>query len=360
MSVRNPVWAVWGAIQLVTLASRAAPNAAEPSPTLVSIDYRAPLGCPERDDFIGQVLQRLSRVRVEARPAAERHFDVRVEAAPPRIRATLEFVDADARRVQRQLVADACGEAVSGIALVTALAIDPRLSLSENEAEVELAAGPTSNDDTEAASTEPSDAPALPIRSEAAVPPQRDTGERKRRAEPRRWTWLIGAAAGTVTDVAPGLAPSGELFTELGPGSDLRVRLTASYTDSGERELASGIVRFRLAQARTELCPIAARIGGSVALWPCAALEVGGIRGEGARSPRLSEPKTTSGVWFAGLAALRAALALGETFSMEVQGQVRVPFLRRSYVFERPELLTYQTPAVGGGVLVGVTAALMP
>src|SRR5262245_49948861 len=99
-------------------------------PLVVSLEYRAPPECPDRGAFVREVLGRLSNVRIASDGESGRHFEIAVESTPEGNTARLEFFDEDSRRVEREINAPDCDEAVSSIALITALAIDPRLSIT--------------------------------------------------------------------------------------------------------------------------------------------------------------------------------------------------------------------------------------
>jgi hypothetical protein len=165
----------------------------------------------------------------------------------------------------------------------------------------------------------------------------------------------MGAGVGAVSDIAPGLTPNAVVFASLGSGRHLRARLTAGYADSRELDLSGSPARFRLGFGRTELCPLAV-FADPVTLRPCLAFEFGMLRAEGLESPRIAESKTSFEPWTAGLAALRAEVGLGRVFSLALEGQLRVPFLRRTYIFEQPEAVAYETPEVGGGILLALEA----
>ncbi len=323
-----------------------------PVVSVVSIEYRASAECPGRAEFLGEVLRRLPHIQIAGASADRRAFEVEVESSAERSLARLKFLDADSRRVERELSAPSCDEAVAGIALITALAIDPRLAIAE------LPDG--GSEPTEPGASPPQPKPLPPVTSPST--PLRPAGDASRdrhsQREQRSWSWLLGAAVGPVSDTAPSWTPSGLVFTEIGPGADVRVRLGLGYTDSGERELQGGLVRFRLAQGRSEICPLAFLVASSVTLRPCAALELGVLVAEGAESARLVVAKSSSDLWFAGLGALRLEFGLGRVLSLELDGQLRVPFLRHTYVFERPEAPVYETPPVGGGILLGAKARI--
>ena len=331
------------------------------APMVVSVDYRAPAECPSRAVFLEQVLGRLSHVRVVEPGEGARHFEVEVESNADESRARLEFVDADSQPVQREISARDCDEAVSGIALVTALAIDPRLSIAaprrKSEApKTEAAAGREPEPEPTAAPKPANSEPVAPV---IAAEPPIDDGRDRRTVSSRdreRWYWGLGAALGAVSDLAPSWAPNGLVFAEMGPGQ-IRARLSLGYADSGSLDLSGRSARFRLAHGRTELCPLAATLG-AVVLRPCTGLELGFVHAAGSESALVAEAKTASGLWFAGLGVLRAEVLLSSAFALTIDGQLRVPFLRRSYVFERPELPAFDTPRFGGGVLLGAEARL--
>lgn len=321
-------------------AAVASPALAEP--LAVQLEYHAPDGCPARDTFVRDVLRRVSHLALASEGEAARRFEVDVSTSPREAAARLTFVDDEGQRVEREIRSRDCNQAVSGIALVTALAIDPRLALDDSPA-------PES-----AADEEP---PRLETPSKLQ-PTRIDSGvTREPPSAADTWSWTVGAEAGPVSDVAPGLTASALLFAELGPSDTLRARLSAGYADSGERAVGDGAARFRLSHGRGELCPTAAALA-PLTLRPCAALELGLYHAAGSRSPRVAVPKESSTTWFAGLVALRAELALGDVLALELAGQLRAPLLRRDYVFERPETPAYRTPSLGGGVLLGAGARL--
>jgi hypothetical protein len=326
------------------------------TPLTVSVDYRAPAGCPGKDVFVRRLLRRLPTVRVAI--DAERRFEVVVESTPEGSTARLEFIDADGEHVERAIESRECNEAVSGIALVTALAIDPRLTITTTPDEKDpLVEQPTGATDT---SAHVSDRRRQPARAEVRPRPRSD-GEDRRSDDGDQdrdaWSGAMGATLGAVTDVAPVLSPGGALFAELGPGRRFRARLTAGYADSGEFDLAGGIARFRLGYGRTEICPLAV-FADAIVLRPCAAVELGMLYATGLESPRIALSRASLEPWIAGIGGLRAAVGLGSVFAFSIEGQLRVPLLLRTYVFERPEQVAYETPGLGGGIFVGAEARL--
>jgi hypothetical protein len=322
----------------------------------VSIAYRAPNECPSEAAFVREVLRRLSAVRVTDAADAERHFVVDVQSTSTDGRARLEFVDAEGSRVERELSARNCREAANGIALVTAVAIDPRLSIADEPPEERHETEPTRASEPTSAS-EPTPRQTARQTTRATSQNVDSLPSRSKEVDRAGWPWLAGVAGGVVSDVAPVWAATADAFAEAGPTRSFRGRLTLGYSDTGQFDLQGGLARFQLGFARTELCPVAIRVANAIAFRPCAGVEAGALRAEGGASPRLAEPKSTPLVpWFAGIAALRAELELGSIFSTELEGQLRVPFLHHRYVFERPEQVVFETPDFGAGLLVGARA----
>ena len=88
---------------------------------VVKLDYAAPDGCPDRDAFVAQIVERTPAVRFEA--TAPRTFAVEIVATADGFAGTL-VVDSTA---DKRLGAARCDDLASALALVTALAIDPTI-----------------------------------------------------------------------------------------------------------------------------------------------------------------------------------------------------------------------------------------
>jgi hypothetical protein len=72
----------------------------------------------------------------------------------------------------------------------------------------------------------------------------------------------------------------------------------------------------------------------------------------------LETPKAESSFWFAALFRLRAEADIGSVLVMEVEAQLRVPIMRHTFVFERPQSFVYETPTLGAGILAGAAARI--
>jgi hypothetical protein len=330
--------AVIAAVVLGTPPPRLAYAASEPTPgggVVVDIRYSAPPECPSERWFSDDVLARIPSARRAAPGEQARRFDVTVTSASKKSRASLAFIDTEGRRVERQLDAESCAEVVAGIAVVTAVAIDPRLAEAERPAPDE---------------PEPAPAPPPSIRPAASKPS----------AQPRRaWNASLGAHLGAVSDVAPVWSPSVEVFSELAPSdAALALRLALGYADSRDFERDGATLRFWLLEGRAEVCPFPWKLGGGVRILPCAGFEAGAVHGEGRASPRVAEPAGTTGAWMAVAVGPSVELDVAGPFFVGVRGLVRLPLLSREYVLERPETEAYETPALGFGAFLALGARL--
>ena len=208
--------------------------------------------------------------------------------------------------------------------MVTALAIDPRLSIAATTREDKLGSeqpdAAARGRNAAAASSLRHASTARSTRREAAhFTRLADRGGEEREGLDHGWSGAMGAGVGASSDIAPGMTPNAVVFVSLGSGRQFRARLTAGYADSSELDLGESLARFRLGFGRAELCPLAV-FADPVALRPCAAFEVGMLHAEGLESPRIAQSKTSFEPWTAGLATLRAEVGLGSAFSFVARG----------------------------------------
>ena len=254
--------------------------------------------------------------------------------------------------MQRELEGNNCAEVVSGIVLITALAIDPLLA----DPMQEHAAGAGSD---QAQQTPPLGVAKLPpalrgvpanARSNSAVAPI---------GEQRRSSLLLGVSLGTASYIAPVWAPRVALDSEfLSPDHGTAVRLRISYSDSGEVTRNAANARFRLAAGMAEGCPWAAQLNHGLRIWPCAGAQIGIFHAQGLQSQRLPFPNSTNSLWLAGDIALRTQIDLSRTFVFEIEGQGLATVMRHSYVYERPLAIAYRTPALGTAVYAAMGVRL--
>jgi hypothetical protein len=301
----------------------------------VRIEYTAPPECPSEADFIEQVLIRTRRARLAGPGDLAHTLKITIESQPGQSVARLEFVDTDSQRVKREVSGEECGEVVSGIALVTAIAIDAR-------AEKQAAQAPPARPPSERAKPRADPPEAAPVPRARTEPG--GTGAR----------WDVGLGILTTSAVAPSLLYGLDAFVAVGPrNARWSARLTLAYLESPNLNVARGEARFQLAFARAEACPLALRPTAHLALLPCAAFDAGVVAASGGGVPEPNSPKAFwSGVSF----VARMQLDLQDFLLFEVQGELGTPFTRERFYFEDPEVTAHEVDEVrwGAGAAIGV------
>src|SRR5512141_197489 len=154
----------------------------------VRISYSAPAECPDQTAFEAGVSDRLSRPWKAAAGELARTIRIVVTKERGLLVARMAFTDAMGRSVSRAVSAETCDEVVSGIALVTALAIQSQVFGEEGAAP-----------GTPPASTGPAAAPSAPT---AMVAPARPPPA----SHPSALAHDVGLRFGVATGLGPRLA----------------------------------------------------------------------------------------------------------------------------------------------------------
>ena len=288
----------------------------------VRIDYSAPAGCPTEANFLQEVLGRTQRAHLAGPSELAQTLKITVESQPGQSVARLEFVDTDSRRVRREVSGEDCAEVVSGIALVTALAIDARAKKQAPRA--------------------PAASVSLPPPTPPSPPPPAEVGPVVgSRTEPDRAgiRWDVGLGFLTTSAVAPSWLYGLDAFVALGPrDADWSARLTLAYLESPNLKIDRGEARFHLSFARLEGCPVALRPVAHLAFAPCAAFDTGIVAASGG-GERVRDHKTVHVFWTAASLLVRMQLDLQDFLLFEAQGEFGTPLTREHFVFRESERL---------------------
>jgi hypothetical protein len=97
----------------------------QPASVSVSVDYGAPQGCPRSDAFAGELAARTPRAHVVTPSPGVRAIVVRIKAHKGTYVGRVVLRETDGTETERTVTGTACGEVVTGLALIAALAIDP-------------------------------------------------------------------------------------------------------------------------------------------------------------------------------------------------------------------------------------------
>lgn len=260
----------------------------------MSVSYTASDDCPPRSLFIGNLLARTQRLRlVEAGDTA---FTVLIERHGAASAGSLAVVTPDgAAPAVREVEADTCSEVVEALALVAALTVDPDAKTAPlSEAAVVEAASAVALDGEPESAASPEPPPVAG--EEASRPsPRPDPGPAPKPEAPKpaptpppRRELGLEAALGAQVELAHAPFgrpfPAGRAFAEVGAAGTaiFRPAVGASFawgTDSVEGYF--GAADLAWLAGRVELCPVDLLPAARLALRPCAAFELGLVRGAG-------------------------------------------------------------------------------
>ena len=237
---------------------------AESAGDAVRIVYEAPGGCPGEEEFLARVRARVSRMRTATGADGPRLFSVRVREARQAFVGTLDITEPDGAQSHRRIPADTCIEAVDALALVTALAIDPRAAARH-------------------AAANSSDA-AAPARLQEATPVGVKQAGLERAAF---WSFEFSAEGRLASGVSPGpvwawgaLGSAGLVTgTPWTPRIRAGVLWSPKHTFAGEQ----GAAAFGWTAAVVDLCALDVALGLGASVQPCLSAELGALRAEGVR-----------------------------------------------------------------------------
>jgi hypothetical protein len=351
----SPVAFAAGAIVALS-APRALAETVVSPPEKVRVDYAAPPECPDRQAFLAAVRARVGTDWEAPDTQLAHAIDVQVMTAEGRSVARIEFLDVHGQRVTRTVAAATCADVVSGIALVTALAIESRVT------GVDETAGPASGSAAPAASgvppvaSSPLPPPEVP-KSEAAAaaapaPAPAPASPRREPLVPRHYD--VGGGGLVAGGAGPTVALGARLFAGVGWDRGPDFRIGADYARSIV-DVQNGVdVWFAILGGRLSACPWAFGVAGVARVLPCVGASAGVHHGEGLGSSRY-QPGSANPFFFTPFASLRAEASLDALF-LEVEAEGRFSFYDRSFNFgsspSDPD--AYQVPTAALGLSVGV------
>jgi hypothetical protein len=287
---------------------------------------------------------------------------VSIENADGEVKGYLSFRGADGAETERSVTGDTCGEVVSALALIAAIAIDPDAAARspDPEPKAEAPAGPTPAPVASASPPIAAPAPApAPVRPpEPAAPSPDGSATQAARANPRSWHFAIDVGAALGYGVAPsplfstpvGLEASAPTWGPLSPVG--RVRFEHAAT--GVPRTTSPAGTFSWTVGVLELCPNRWKTG-HFAIEPCARFEGGVVNASGVN---VVPARETTKAWFTVGAVGRVEWRLLDPVFIALEGGVRVALDRPTYFFE-PNAPYYEPPRIGGFGSVGVGAQFL-
>lgn len=343
-------WLALVPVLLVTLPAQAQlPSATEPkapAEEAVRFQFAAPAECPDAAVFTARVRERTSRGRLAEPGELARTFNVRVTIAPSGFAGQIEFLDDNGAAVNRRLSGEQCDAVVSSLALITALALDATL----RETEPEPQSAPPRHDAAPKVAPPPQ---AAPPRFEAKTPPRAPA------PSSLRARLGFGGAVGTSLHGPEHglLALQSSLLAQLEWGNGPALRL-AAHLDQQELTVDAGrSAELRILAIETSVCPLQLRSDGA-ALYPCAVIDLGSLRGEGKLGDNLTSANGETIIWASVGAEVRGMVESATLpIWLELRAGVGFPLVAtHRFVFRNPQALVYQVPHVAGvaGLSFGV------
>jgi hypothetical protein len=300
----------------------------------VRFEYRAPKSCPSEAWVVRRIQARTDRFRRVTDTSSTRTFSIAIAESSSGYLGTLEITEPDpaARTTSRRIEAPQCIEVADGLALISALTIDPRAASVDapiEEPGEEQTAGQES-----ATPRPPPDKPS-PKTESVLPPPERDTPEetdRSARAIGGESYVRLGAGFVGVAGVAPQLMYGGQVFGELGvrPGRNWlawAARLSLRHVRREGLAFPEGKAHFQLSTAEADACPVRLPIP-TLELGPCATGEFGLLESEGTDN---DHPQQSQRAWAALGALLRAGVSMNH-IGLEANAGAVAPLRRDRFV----------------------------
>jgi hypothetical protein len=271
-----------------------------------------------------------------------RMFVVDIEQRGNRTSGRLTVRNPEGRQTVREIEATDCNEAVDALALIVALAVNPRASAPD--------APPAAAVEKEPLPPAPAPPPSTPV-APARVPASPSTVSALPNDVPR-WIFRGGLAAWGVGAIAPeplvGARASAELLHAAARVVAPSFRASLGYATHAGFVVEGGTAHFGYAGANFEICPLRLPATGPLVLRPCVMADIGLVlaRGSDALEPREATlPSADIGM------GGRLEWMLGQTIGLELDAGCMFPVWRDRFLFgSRP---FHRIGWVGGVVALG-------
>jgi hypothetical protein len=302
------------------------------------LSYDAASGCPTNADIVKKIEASSARVRVARGTEPAVDLAVRVEETENGIVGILDVQNPDGAKFSRTIPAPVCDEALSAIALIAAIAIDPDAA----------SAGEAVPAATDSATPPPSALPPPPPLPPPPLPPPVDAlDDVSAPRSGRRGGFSLGARLGVTGGVAPGLVPDFGVTAALDAPKRRwlapRLELAAVYARSGTIAETGGSVRYDRLGARLSGCPLELLGLAAASLRPCALVELGRLHAQGSDVPGA---QSRSVVWAGVGAGLRTDTDLPAGLTLGVEAGALFPLVRNGFFFEPAEQVVHRVDAI--------------
>ncbi len=385
-------WAVFMGL-VATLTLLAVSAAVGPTgPVPVRIDFAAPAGCADADDFWNGITSRTERART-ARPGdAAMRMTVRLTRAGAKVRGELRIAIPGGHPEARKVEGATCVEVVQVLSLTAALAIDPSATIApvapitSGTGRTPASPADSSRGETAAAPNTPKPAVPAPPTPEAPPPPappprptveqpppprpeaDRDRGRDRpepgtppvvvRPAQPPEPGWgrgpAMSAAAVAARLLTDSFSAGGEISARLASHTHAP-SLTASFLFLAGDFLHSGDdLGLRWIAGALDGCP-GWILGHVVSVEPCVRVTAGALT---LTDHDVTNPQTVTRWWGSGGLVAHAEAELGAGFWLRAELGVDFPVVERRFGIAPAGTATAGLQQVGATASISPTLAL--
>jgi hypothetical protein len=328
------------------------------------VEFDAPEGCSSATTFLKTLRSRTDRVREAEGDEPRTTLHVRLVRARGNVVGELRMEDEQGATDTRRVQGANCDEVVQALSLTAALALDPSALLSGTGGSLDPNGTAIQGDTAKADSTSTDQAAQPPVKPEASErkPPAEagkkpgtdEAGSRENRPLPS-----LELHAGPVGSAilegsgSPGLMASVRKY--LGgdgvfrPGLGLAVfYFRNDVLDTPDTAQAS------LAGLAATACPLRVP-AGIMTFQPCTSLLAGRLSVSGRQVVHTS---TAAELWLSVVASVRAAAYLGHGFSLELEGGIDMPLIKRRFFTTVPNHVVAETPSISPILALGLSLGL--
>lgn len=312
------------ALALASLVGLLAFAKVSPEPLLV--EWKAHAACPDVNVFWSALVSRSDAVRraKTGEPGRKVSVEITTNAKGSVGKIAVEGSE------PRTIAAATCSEAVDAMAIVVALLLDPSASASARAATPDAGTSPAGATEGTSATPPPREEP--PRSPPAAAPPAPTSSSA---APPRTWVVSIGGGADVFAAGDAGAVLTTPISIELAREVAIRLNLARGRSGTVQNERGPS-ARFVWSTARVDVCT--GRSRRIVAFSPCLAVEAGSLAGEPVVTDR---PQSDQRLWMATHLLGRGSLALGSTFSLELEAGAAVALTRPEFYVD-PDFFLYR------------------
>ena len=339
----------------LSLIAVAAPGLATPDPGKgakpVQVEFEAPAGCSSADAFFGSLSSRTDEVRQSDGNEPHTTIQVRLTRTRGRVLGELRVVDDRGGTDTRKVQGASCDDVVEALSLTAALAVDPNALLSAPATAPALAA-------TAVPGADPNIIPPVPNPPAAKKPKEPDGTMAADRETARAslyvpWLELGAGAVGTAlltTSASPGIAVSSR-WTQAGSGV-LRTTLGLAFTYVRNGLLGSpGAVQVSFTGLAATACPL--HLSASLfTVQPCALMMAGRF---GASGREASHTYDVDHLWLGAGGVLHVSAFLGDGLSLNLDGGISAPFVKRRFYSTTPGNVVGETPSISPIIALGLS-----